>query len=82
MVCAKGIGPTAKIIRETALAEGIPVMEDKTLARSLYSGVALDDFIPVELVEPVAEVLKWAKRLEDARKEEEELDSITLDGDL
>ena len=82
MVCAKGIGPTAKIIRETALAEGIPVMEDKPLARSLYSGVALDDFIPVELVEPVAEVLKWAKRLEDARKEEEELDSITLDGDL
>jgi len=79
MVCAKGSGPVAKIIRETALAEGIPIMEDKPLARSLYAGVALDDFIPVELVEPVAEVLKWAKRLEDARKEEEELESVRLD---
>ena len=31
------------------------------------------------LPEPVAEVLKWAKQLQDARKEEEELDSVSLD---
>jgi flagellar biosynthesis protein FlhB len=38
----------------------------------------VNDFIPVDLVEPVAEVLKWVKSLEAARKEDEELDSISI----
>ena len=80
-ICALGAGETAKIIRETALAEGIPVMEDRPLARALYANGKVDDFIPDSLIEPVAEVLKWAKQIQDARKEEEELDSITI-GDL
>ena len=79
VICAMGSGPTAKIIRETALAEGIAILEDKPLARALYAEGKVDDFIPDSLIEPVAEVLKWAKRLEDARKEEAELDSVSLD---
>ena len=78
-ICALGSGPIAKIIRETALAEGIPIMEDKPLARALYAEGKLEDFIPESLIEPVAEVLKWAKQLQDARKEEEELDGVTLE---
>ncbi len=78
-ICAMGAGPVAKIIRETALAEGIPLMEDKPLARALYAEGKVDDIIPDSLIEPVAEVLKWAKQLEDARKEEEELDSVSLE---
>ena len=79
MICAIGAGETARIIRETALAEGIPVMEDRPLARALYAKGNVDDFIPDSLIEPVAEVLKWAKQIQDARKEEEELDSVTLE---
>ncbi len=78
-ICALGEGPTAKIIRETALEEGIPVMEDRPLARALYEKGKIEDFIPDSLIEPVAEVLKWAKRLQDARKEEEELDSVSVE---
>ena len=78
-ICALGAGKTAKIIRETALAEGIPIMEDRPLARALYAEGKIDDFIPDSLIEPVAEVLKWAKQIQDARKEEEELDSVTLE---
>ena len=78
-ICALGSGRTAKIIRETALAEGIPVLEDVPLARALYAGGRLEDFVPEDLLEPVAELLKWAKHLQDARREEEELDSVTLD---
>ena len=69
----------AKIIRETALAEGIPIMEDVPLARALYAKGRIEDFIPEEFLEPVAEVLKWAKHLEDARKEEAELDAVSLE---
>ena len=78
-ICALGAGKEARIIRETALAEGIPVMEDRPLARALYAKGKIDEFIPDSLIEPVAEVLKWAKKIEDARKEEAELDSVTLE---
>ena len=78
-ICALGAGKTAQIIRETALAEGIPIMEDRQLARALYANGRIDDFIPESLIEPVAEVLKWAKKLEDARREEAELDSVQID---
>jgi len=78
-ICVMGAGKQAKIIRETALAEGIPIMEDKPLARALYAKGKVEDFIPDSLIEPVAEILKWAKRLEDARREESELDSVKLE---
>ena len=78
-IVALGTDKVAKIIRETALAEGIPIMEDVPLARALYAKGRIDDFIPEDFLEPVAEILKWAKRLEDARKEEAELDSVTLE---
>ena len=77
-VVVSGMDRIAKIIRDTAVAEGIPIMENIPLARALYAKVKVDEFIPVELVEPVAEVLKMVKALEDARKEDEELDSVSL----
>ena len=77
-ICAMGAGKVAKVIRETAMAEGIPVIEDKPLARALYAKGNLQDFVPEDFLEPVAEILKWAKRIEDARKEEAELDAVNL----
>ena len=77
-ICVMGVDRVAKIIRETALAEGIPIMEDVPLARALYAKGRVEEFIPDDFLEPVAEILKWAKKLEDARKEEAELDSIQL----
>ena len=78
-VVVAGADHVAKIIRETAQEEGIPIMENVPLARSLWQKCKVDDFIPVELVAAVAEVLKWVKSLEDAKKEDEELDSISIE---
>ena len=78
-ICVMGVDRVAKTIRETALAEGIPIIEDVPLARSLYAKGRVDEFIPDDFLEPVAEVLKWAKRIQDARREEEELDSVSLE---
>ena len=77
-IVVAGADRIAKIIRETALDEGIPIMENVPLARSLWATGKVDDFIPLDLVEPVAEVLKWVKSLNDAKKEEDELDSVEL----
>jgi type III secretion protein U len=73
-----GADRIAKIIRETALEEGSPIMEDVSLARRLYAIGKVEDYIPPDLIEPVAEVLKWVKRLEEARREERELDEISV----
>ena len=78
-IVVAGMDHVAKIIRETALAEGIPIMEDVPLARALYAKGRIEDFVPEDFLEPVAEVLKWAKHLEDARKEEAELDAVSLE---
>ncbi len=78
-IVVAGSGRHAKIIRETALAEGIPVMENVPLAHALWNNGHIDEFIPDDLIEPVAEVLKWVKKLQDAQKEEEDLDSVIID---
>lgn len=78
-ICAMGADDVAKVIREEALTLGIPIVEDVPLARALYAKGRIEEFIPEDFLEPVAEILKWAKQLQDARKEEEELDSVTLE---
>ncbi len=78
-VVVAGADRLAKIIRETARREGIPIMENVPLARSLWATCKVDDYIPVELAQPVAEVLKWVKELENNRREEAELDAVEID---
>ena len=77
-VMAMGADKVAAIIRRTAMEEGIPIMENVPLARRLYAEAKVEEFIPLALVEPVAQVLKWVKSLNDAKKEEEALDSVQL----
>ncbi len=77
-VTIAGADKIAAIIRRVAMEEGIPIMENVPLARRLYAEVKAEHFIPVNLVEPVTQVLKWVKSLNDAKKEDEALDSIEL----
>lgn len=77
-VVVKGAGSIAALIRRTAMEAEIPLMENVPLARQLYAKMKIDEFIPVDLAEPVAEVLKWVKELNEAKKEQDELDSIEL----
>jgi flagellar biosynthesis protein FlhB len=56
-VVAKGQDLIALSIRRIAEENGIPVVEDKALARSLYAKVDVDQMIPVEFYKAVAEIL-------------------------
>ncbi len=64
-VVAKGQDLIALSIRRIAEENGIPVVEDKALARSLYAKVDVDQMIPVEFYKAVAEILL---RLQARRK--------------
>ncbi len=55
---AKGDGNMAERIREAASAAGVPIYEDDALVEVLAQ-IELDEEIPPELFQAVAEVLSW-----------------------
>ncbi|MBK5941089.1 type III secretion system export apparatus subunit SctU [Halochromatium roseum] len=67
IVRAKGEHLMAQRIIEIARAEGIPVMENVPLARALHEQSQVDQYIPSDLIEAVAEVLRWVAQLEPPR---------------
>lgn len=64
-VIAKGEDHVAKRMIALAREEGIPVMQNIPLARAIYADVPVDRYIPPDLIEPMAEVLRWVKELKD-----------------
>jgi len=62
-VLAKGQRLVAEKIKEIARAHGIPVIEDKPLARAIFKMCEVGDLIPAKLYRAVAEVLAHIYRL-------------------
>ncbi|MDR2892630.1 MAG: type III secretion system export apparatus subunit SctU [Deltaproteobacteria bacterium] len=65
LVTAMGQGAIAKKMREIAEEEGIPIMENVPLARELLETGEVHNYIPSNLVQPVAEVMRWVNDLTD-----------------
>lgn len=59
VVVAKGVDFVAFKIREIAKNNGIPIVENKPLARSLYKLVEINGIIPQEMYVAVAEILQY-----------------------
>ncbi|MBO1904416.1 flagellar biosynthesis protein FlhB [Microvirga sp. 3-52] len=57
IVVAKGKDLIALKIREIAEKSGVPVIEDKPLARSMYDHVEIDRMIPPDFYKAVAQIL-------------------------
>jgi flagellar biosynthesis protein FlhB len=62
-VLAKGADHVAQRIKDVAREHGIPTVENVTLARALYAHAEIDEVIPADLFEAVAEVLAYLVRL-------------------
>jgi flagellar biosynthetic protein FlhB len=58
-VVAKGQDRVALNIIKLAEESKVLIMENKPLARALYSSVELNQEVPVEFYEPIAEILAW-----------------------
>jgi flagellar biosynthetic protein FlhB len=66
-VCvAKGVDALARRIREVATEHSIPVVENPPLARALHGTVEIDQEIPPEHYQAVAEVIGYVMRLNRA----------------
>lgn len=64
-VVAKGADLAAEKIKELARSNGVPVIENKPLARLLFKTVELDHAIPENLYKAVAEVLAYVYSLKN-----------------
>lgn len=62
-VIAKGAGFIAERIKGIAREKGIPVIENKPLAQTLFKLVEIGDLIPENLYRAVAEILAYVYRL-------------------
>lgn len=63
IVAGMGEGLLARRIVEVAKEEGIPIMQNVPLARALLQDGVENEYIPADLIRPVAEVLRWAQAL-------------------
>jgi flagellar biosynthesis protein FlhB len=68
VVVAKGVDNVALRIREIAGEHGIPLVENRPLARALYASAEIDRPIPVEHYAAVAEVISYVLKIAKARR--------------
>ncbi len=60
-----GAGSRAEAILRVAETNNVPIMRNVPLAWQLFSGGAVNRFVPEETYEAVAEVLRWVMSLEE-----------------
>jgi type III secretion protein U len=63
LVVGKGEGRLALRMMKAAEEEQIPLLRDVPLARGLYAESVVDHQIPISFIKPVAETLKWVRKL-------------------
>ena len=66
-VVAKGAGFVAERIKKMAQAYGVPIIENKPLARALFK-LEIGQLIPADLYKAVAEVLAYVYKLKRGRR--------------
>ncbi|MDR0715438.1 MAG: type III secretion system export apparatus subunit SctU [Puniceicoccales bacterium] len=77
IVVAKGKGHIAEEMIEIARRAGIPIMRNVPLAHSLMDSAEIMQYIPTELIEPVAEVLRWVYEMKEQHEQ-----GIGLEGEM
>ncbi|HKL18961.1 MAG TPA: flagellar biosynthesis protein FlhB [Halalkalibaculum sp.] len=68
IVRAKGQRLKALKIKELAKEYGIPIVENKPVARALFATAEEDEFIPADLYRAVAEILAYVYKLKNKHK--------------
>jgi flagellar biosynthetic protein FlhB len=67
-VSAKGEDEVALRIRRIARENGVPIVENRLLARTLYAEVELGDFVPEAYFKMVADILGRVTRINEERR--------------
>ena len=66
ILAAKGEGPLAQAMREAAEAAGVPIIRNIDVARTLFERGNVNDLVPRDMFEAIAEIILWARAERDA----------------
>jgi len=66
-VVAKGADRIAERIKEIAKENNIPVIEDKPLAQLIYKSVDIDEKIPQDMYQAVAQILAYIYKIKNKK---------------
>lgn len=64
LITAMGEGYNAEQMIKAAREAGVPIMQNIPLAHDLFNNGRADQYIPAELIGPIAEVLRWVQQLQ------------------
>ena len=67
VMTAKGEGPLAQAMREAAEEAGVPIVRHVPVARKLYEDGAVDEVIPRDMFEAIAQIILWAQKVRDGK---------------
>lgn len=62
VIAAKGEGPLAAAMRKRALEEGVPIVRNIALARTIWSTASVNELVPSDHFEAIAEIILWARK--------------------
>jgi flagellar biosynthetic protein FlhB len=68
IVLAKGVDELAQRIKALGIENGVPLHEDRELARALYKYCNIGDQIPANLFKAVAQILAYIFKLKNTKK--------------
>ena len=68
VMAGKGEGPLAQAMREAAEEAGVPIIRHVPVARGLYENGAVDDVIPRDMFDAIAQIILWAQKVRDGHK--------------
>jgi type III secretion protein U len=69
IMTAKGEGPLAQAMRAAAEEAGVPIIRHVPVARGLYENGAIDDMIPRDMFDAIAQIILWAQKVRDGHTE-------------
>jgi type III secretion protein U len=82
VILAMGEGVLAAEMIAIARNEGIPIMRNVPLAHALMDSASIMEYVPSQLLEAVAEVLRWVADLQEAGESNIEIDMAREDLDM
>lgn len=62
VIAAKGEGPLAAAMRRRAEEEGVPIVRNVALARTIFATAGVNELVPPDHFDAIAEVILWARK--------------------
>lgn len=73
IVLVKGSGYIAEAIIQVAYSAEVPIIQNVFLAQALMQRVEVDQYIPVDLIDAVVQVIQWADSIRLKRQRQREI---------